>query len=232
MSSTLHFLGTSSRERLAEELSALLESKELVLSGLQKQYLRSRWADQVLRAEGQLQRTARMHHALRLLTVLGCVCIVLLASLGLDSGRWPAAAPAVRYLTVALSLLVVTCVTMEHLYGYGDRWRQAERFAERLKSEGWRFLQLSGPYEGYRAHADGFHAFVNQVESLSQSGVEVYSVDLVRGRGGAGPVAPAEVQSPKKSDAFTKESGQLVAAPAATMPRVVTRQRDPQHRAQ
>lgn len=232
MSSTITYRSASHRARLAEELNALLESKELVLSGLQKQYLRSRWAEQVLRAEGQRQRAARMHHALRLLTVLGCVCIVLLVSLGLDPERWPSAAPAVRYLTVALSLLVVTCVTVEHLYGYGDRWRQAERFAERLKSEGWRFLQLSGPYAGYHAHVEGFQAFAHQVESLSQSGVEVYSVDLVRGGGAAGREATAEVQSPKKSDAFTKENGQLVAASAATMPRVVTHQREPQHRAQ
>lgn len=232
MSSTNPFGVASRRASLAEELSALLDSKELVLSGLQKQYLRSRWADQVLQAEGRSQRAARMHHALRLLTVLGCVGIVLLASLGLDPGRWPSAAPAVRYLTVALSLLVITCVAVEHLYGYGDRWRQAERFAERLKSEGWRFLQLSGAYEGYGAHAEVFHAFASQVESLSQSGVEIYSVDLVRERGAAGRGAPAEVQSPKKSEAFTKESGQLVAAPAATMPRAVAHQREPQQRAQ
>ena len=232
MFSTAPYRGAYHPARLAEELNALLESKDLILSGLQKQYLRSRWADQVLQAEGRLQRAARMYHALRLLTVLGCVCIVLLACLSLDPGRWPSAAPAVRYLTVALSLLVITCVTVEHLYGFGDRWRLAERSAERLKSEGWRFLQLTGLYEGYHTHADGFHAFANQVESLSQSGVEVYSVDLVRGRGGAVPAAPAEVQSPKKPDAFTKGSGQLVAATAATMPTVMTRQREPQQRAQ
>lgn len=232
MSTALPLLGASRRGRLAEELNALLESKELALSGLQKQYLRSRWAEQVLEAEGRWQRAARVHHALRLLTVLGCVSVVLLTSLGLDPGRWPSAAPAVRYLTVALSLLVVTCVTAEHLYGFGDRWRQAERFSERLKSEGWRFLQLSGLYEGYHTQADAFHAFADQVESLSQSGVEVYSVDLVRGRGGAGRETPAEVQSPKKSDAFTKESGQLVAASSVTMPRVVTHQRESQQRAQ
>lgn len=231
MSATIPLRGAARKSHLIEELNALLESKELVLSGLQKQYLRSRWAEQVLQTEVQLRRAARMHHALRLLTVLGCVAIVLLTSLSLDAERWPSAAPTVRYLTIALSLLVTVCVTVEHLYGYGDRWRQAERFAERLKSEGWRFLQLSGIYEGYRTHAEVFHVFANQVESLSQSGVEVYSFDLVRDRG-AGGAAAAEAQSPKKSEAPTRDSGQLVAAPPATMPRVVTHQREPQHRAQ
>jgi hypothetical protein len=236
VSPTMSFRASSRRARLFEELSALLESKELVLSGLQKQYLRSRWAEQVMEAEDQLRRAARMHHALRLLTVLGCVGIVLLASLGLDAERWPAGAPRVRYLTVALSLLVTTCVAVEHLFAYGDRRRQAERFVERLKSEGWRFLQLSGGYEGYRSHAEGFQAFAAQVESLSQSGVEVYSFDLVRDRGAAdaaGRAAPLEVQGPKKSDASARENGQLAAAPAAaTMPRVITHQREPQQRAQ
>jgi hypothetical protein len=229
VSSPIPFRAASRQARLVEELNSLLESKELLLSGLQKQYLRARWAEQVLQAEGDLRRAARMHHALRLLTILGCVAIVLLVSLGLDAGRWPTAAPAIRYLTVALSLLVTTCVAVEHLYGYGERWRQSERFAERLKSEGWRFLQLSGVYEGGRTHAEVFHVFANQVESLSQSGVEVYSFDLVRDRGAAAQPAPAEAQSPKKSDAPAKETGQLV---AAAMPRVVTHQREPQHRAQ
>ena len=89
-------------------------------------------------------RAVRMHHALRLLTIIGCVAIVMLVSLNLDPARWPSAAHTVRYLTVALSLLVTTCVAVEHLYGYGERRRQSERFGERLKSEGWRFLQLSG----------------------------------------------------------------------------------------
>lgn len=224
MSSTISFRGASHRAHLFEELNALLESKELVLSGLQKQYLRSRWAEQVMDAEGRLRRAARMHHALRLLTVLGCVAIVLLASLGLDAERWPAGAPRVRYLTIAVSLLVMTCVAVEHLYAYGERWRQSERFAERLRSEGWRFLQLSGIYEGYRTHAEGFHTFADQVESLCQSGVEVYSLDLVRERGGSA----AEVQGPKKSEAPARDSGQLVAAPASAMPRVVTHQRETQ----
>ena len=184
-------------------------------------------------ADREFRRAARMHHALRLLTVVGCVAIVMLASLSLDATRWPGSEPAIRYLIIAFSLLVTTCVAVEHLYGYGERWRESERQAERLKSEGWRFLQLSGAYEGYRTHAECFRIFAGQVESLSQSVVEVYSFDLVRDRAGAAVAPPAEVESPKKYEASTRESSQLVAAAhATTMPRMVTHQREPQQRAQ
>lgn len=227
MSTPIPLRGASRQDRLVEELNTLLESKDLLLPSLQKQYLRSRWAEQVLQADGDVRRAARMYHALRLLTVVGCVAIVLLVSLGLDAASWLAASPTVRYLIVAFSLLVMVCVAVEHLFNYGDRWRRSERFAERLKSEGWRFLQLSGAYEGYRTHAEGFHVFANQIESLSQSGVEIYSFDLVRARGAADAGAAAEFQAPKKSEAAARESGQLVAAPA-TMPRVVSHQREPQ----
>lgn len=226
---------SSYRARLNEDLSAMIESKELGISNLQKNYLRSRWLEQVLRLEYECNRATKRFRALRLLTVIGSILILMLVSLDIDAARWAAGANAAHYLTIAVSLLVCVAVAVEHFYNYGEMGRQSERLVERLKAEGWRFLQLSGTYGNYRTHAEAFTMFANQVESLSQSHVEVYSLDMVREKKPEATEAN-EVESPKKLELSQRESGHLMdtpaaAAAAASMPGGVTRRLN-QHRIQ
>ncbi|HYE65261.1 MAG TPA: DUF4231 domain-containing protein [Pyrinomonadaceae bacterium] len=212
--------GASYRAWLNEDLSAMIESKELGLSNLHKNYLRSRWLEQVLRMEYKSNRAARMYYALRLITVIGCIFILMLVSLKIDDQRWATWAVSVRYLTISLSLLVSISVAVEHLFNYGERLWQYQRIVERLKSEGWRFLQLSGRYRHYASHSEAFPLFANQVEALSQREAEVSSPEVVRER-----VVEEEhggVESPKKLDLLPKENGQS-AATRTTMRDVVTR---------
>ncbi|HEV2765427.1 MAG TPA: DUF4231 domain-containing protein [Pyrinomonadaceae bacterium] len=191
----------------------MIESKELSLPALQKSYLRLRWLEQTLLMNSRYRRAMRGYYALRLTTVVGCLLILLLASLSMASapGEWHAYA---RGLTIFFSLTVAACVTVEHLFDLGESHRRYERVAERLKAEGWRFLQLSGPYQSYGSHAEGFAAFANQVEALSQTDVEVYNYDVV-GRRAAGTVAearPREEEPPKKF--FPLESVEPSGSPA------------------
>jgi len=120
----------------------------------------------------------------------------MLVSVGFDEARLGSWATPVRYLTILATLLVSGCVVIEHLFNYGQRWHDTGQNLERLQTEGWRFLQLSGHYRHYENHAAAFSAFVNQVEELSQHEVEVYSSRVLHERrkgGGAG-----EADSPKK----------------------------------
>ena len=168
--------------RLKEELSAVIESKELSLSNLQKNFLRSRWLEQAARADAGHRRALRGFYALRMTTVVCAIALPVLAVLGtggLIPGGWGTAA---RALTILASLLVSACVAVEQLFDVGGRYRRSERVAGRLLAEGWRFLQLSGPYSSYGSHSDAFPAFANQVEALSQPDVEVYNFDVVHER--------------------------------------------------
>lgn len=212
----MHSVSVSSA-RLREELSPMIESKELSLPNLQKSYLRLRWLEQTLLMNSRYRRAVRGYYGLRLTTVLGCLLILLLASLNAVSalGEWHA---YTRGLTILFSLTVAGCVTIEHLFDLGESHRRYERVAERLKAEGWRFLQLSGPYPPYGSHAEAFAAFANQVEALSQSDVEVYNFDVVGGRAAAAEQRPREEEPPKKF--FPLESVEPTASPAV-MPRAV-----------
>ncbi len=87
----MHSVAVSSA-RLREELSPIIESKELTLPNLQKSYLRLRWLEQTLLMNSKYKRAVRSYYGLRLVTVVGCLFILLLASLNAVSalGEWHA----------------------------------------------------------------------------------------------------------------------------------------------
>ena len=215
------YRGAGYRAWMSEDLGALVESKDLTLSHLQKGYVRSRWLQQVLRLDYECQRALKRYQVLRLATALGCLFILMLVSLGFEEGRWGAWANGVRYLTILSTLVVAACVVVEHLFNYGERWRETEQHLERLQTEGWRFLQLSGHYRHYENHAQAFSAFVNQVEEMSQREVEVYSSRVLHERrkgGGAG-----EADSPKKLEAPLPPPDEATTAQQREVPTVPMR---------
>lgn len=194
---------------LREEMNPIIESKELALSSLQKSYLRSRWMEQMLLMNSKYKRAMRSYYGLRLATVTGSLFLLLLVSLNVTANEGVWRTPA-RGLAISFSLLVAACVVIEHLFNLGESHRRYERVAERLKTEGWRFLQLSGPYQSYKSHSEAFPTFANQVEALSQMDVEVYSFDVVGERRVASHVG--EEESPKKL--LPLESIELTDSPA------------------
>jgi hypothetical protein len=203
----------SSGARLKEELGPVIESKELALSGLQKNYLRSRWLDQASRAEASYKRALKGFYTLRLMTVVGATALPVLTALSVGApapGGWTT---AVHVLTVLSGLLVSVCVAVEHLFDVGGHYRRCERVAGRLQTEGWRFLQLSGPYASYGTHSDAFPAFASQVEALSQREVEVYNFDVVHGRA----VTDGGGEAPKKFKASRQGEAELL-EPQLLMP--------------
>ncbi len=210
------YRGAGYRAWLSEDLGALIESKDLSLSNLQKGYVRSRWLQQVLRLDYELQRALKRYQALRLATALGSLFILVLVSLGFDEARLGAWAVPVRYLTILFTLVVAGSVVVEHLFNYGERRRETEQNLERLQTEGWRFLQLSGHYRHYENHTAAFPAFVNQVEELSQHEVEIYSARVLHERRKGGDAGEAEAV--KKSEA-THATHDVTAATGAAAAR-------------
>ena len=59
------------------------------------------------------------------------------------------------------------------------RWRHYRRTVEALKSEGWQFFQLSGPYANM-THVQAYPAFAARVEELSREEVETYMTQVAK----------------------------------------------------
>lgn len=201
----------SSAARRTESLGALIEAKELELSTLQRGYLRTRWLEQIAFLERELQRARRKHHALRVITLIGCLLILTLVSLETTAQLSPTLSISIHVGTILLSLLVSASVALEFIFNFGARWQRLEQRLERLQTEGWRFLQLSGHYRHYEDHAGAFTAFANHVEELSQREVEVYSATVMRERRRGAP--EQELERPKKLAPPEQEQPAAVTAP-------------------
>lgn len=167
-------MGTSYRRQLRRDLGALIEA--LDLTELHKHFLRARWLDQVVWMEGRADHARQRYYLLRLTTIVGGVLIPTLVSLNIMG----AGAAAVQWLTFGLSLLVALSAAVEEFFHYGERWRGYRRTVEWLKTEGWEFFQLSGPYRRHRSHLEAYRAFAARVEDVIQRDVESYITEVAR----------------------------------------------------
>ena len=177
------------KESLKEEFSKIFEM--LKLGDLQKHFLRSRWLDQVLWMEGKAAKSRNRHYALKLTTIIGGVLLPALVTL--NNSENPEVKRYVYWSTFGVSLLVSTTAAVEGFFLYGDQWRNYRRSAESLKTQGWQYFQLSGPYLPYKTHEEAFNAFAANVEAVIQRDVEVYVTQIV------------PPQKPKEKDADPKE---------------------------
>ena len=181
----------SYQQRLEEDLNKLVDTVEL--PDQQKHFLRSRWMDQVLWMEGHANRDQNRYYLLRLTTLIGGVIIPALVSLNTpvlarlaigDStySDYTWLAPFVGLASFVISLTVALCIAIEQFFNYGERWRHYRRMVESLKTEGWQFLQLSGPYRRYKTHAQAYRAFTARTEGILQHEVETYVTRVTRER--------------------------------------------------
>ncbi len=159
---------TSYTDYLKQEFSGIIERIEL--SDLQKQFMKARWLEQVLWLESQANKSRNRYYTLRLVTIIGGVIVPALISMSTnsDSSNW------LKSIVIALSQAVAISAAVEEFFRFGDRYRHYRPTAEKMKTEGWNFFQLSGAYCNAQNHADAYTDFAQRVENILQSDVEGY----------------------------------------------------------
>jgi hypothetical protein len=162
-------------EFLKQDFSSIFE--ELPLKDLQKRFLSSRWLDQVIWMEAQAGKARDRYYVLRLLTIIGGVVLPGLVSLNITGSG---VKTTLVWITFGLSQVVATSAAIEEFFHYGERWRHYRRTVESLKTQGWHFFELSGPYDDYVDHEKAFTVFAKQVEDIIQRDVEVYATQIVQ----------------------------------------------------
>jgi uncharacterized protein DUF4231 len=148
---------------------------QLGLTSLQQEFLRGRWLDQVDWAEGKAATAQRWYRWLRLITIIGGVIIPALVGLNVAG----TASEGVRWAVFGLGLVVALAASIEGFFQYSERWPHYRRLAELLKSEGWQFFQLSGPYADAADHASAYPRFAAHVEAIIRHDVEVFFTAVV-----------------------------------------------------
>ena len=165
---------------LKEEFNNLFEGMKL--SDVQKHFLRSRWLDQVLWMEGKANLSRDRHYLLRLTTIIGGVILPALVSLNINTTLQVnnRTRDVIIWSTFGLSQIVAISAAIEEFFHYGERWRHYRRTVESLKTQGWQFSQLTGPYRNYTSHEQAFNLFAGNVEDIIQRDVEIYSTQVVQ----------------------------------------------------
>ena len=160
---------------LREDLGELVASFQV--SDEQRHFLSSRWLENVLWMEAAAQRKRTRYYALRLTTVVGAVIVPALVSIN-ALGK---AEMAITWLTIAVSLVAAVSAAVEGFVRFGDRWRHYRSLVEELKSEGWDFYELSGPYRAEGAtHETAFPIFVERVNELLRRETQTYISEIAR----------------------------------------------------
>lgn len=162
---------------LQEDFNKLFEGMKL--GDVQKHFLRSRWLDQVLWMEGKANLSRDRHYALRITTIIGGVILPALVSLNLNNIKLEDKQPII-WSTIIISQVVAISAAIEEFFHYGERWRHYRRTVESLKTQGWQFSQLTGPYRLYASHEQAFNLFAGQVEDIIQRDVEIYATQIVQ----------------------------------------------------
>ncbi|MDX6692355.1 MAG: hypothetical protein QOG15_3812 [Solirubrobacteraceae bacterium] len=153
---------------LQDQFGDLIDGLEL--SDLQRRYLRSRWLDQVAWMERKAGACQRRYYVVRLVTVIGAVVVPALVGL---QGLKGDLSDVVTGLAIVISLVVAVAAAIEQFFQFGERWHHYRRTVEALKSEGWLFFELTGPY-ALGSHARAFDAFAARVEQIIASDVEAF----------------------------------------------------------
>jgi len=150
---------------------------QLELDQRQKHFVDFRYLGQLRWLEGKARGSQRNYYRLRTFAIVGGLVVPALVSLNIKDGD---AREPIQYATVVVSLLVAVAIAIENFYRYGNRWRHYRLTAELLRSEGWQFYELTGPYSGFSAHGEAFAAFSGKVEQLLSADVDTYVNRVVR----------------------------------------------------
>jgi len=177
------------QEWLKEDFGNIFE--KLNIGELPNHFLRSRWLDQVLWMESKAAKARNRYYALKITTIIGAILLPALVTL--NDGENVEARKYIYWSTFGISLLVSTTASIEGFFLYGDQWRNYRRSVESLKTQGWQYFQLSGPYLPYETHEEAFKSFAAQVEDVIQRDVEVYATQI------------AQTQKPAEKDGDSKK---------------------------
>lgn len=135
---------------------------DLDLDDPQKAYLNDRVVNQLAWFERKSKRNQKLQRWYRITALAGGLLLpVLINETATSSADW------IRYVSIAVSLIVGMAVGLESFLRPGEKWLQYRQTAERLRSEWWMYANLAGPiYVEFTSHDVAFRPLVERVESI------------------------------------------------------------------
>jgi hypothetical protein len=147
-----------------KRLDPIVDSLEL--SDTQKYIIKKRFIHEVVHYDTKANRTKNTYNGFRFLVTTGSLLIPALMSIQQIEGTSQQFKDNIYWTTWSLSLAVTTCNGFIQLFSLDKNYFTFSIITEKLKTEGWQFLQLSGKYDNYKTHKKAFKNFCNNIETL------------------------------------------------------------------
>ena len=139
-------------------------SKQVRLSDAHLVYWDSRWLTRVLGMQSNADGSKDRYYILRAVNLFSGILIPALVSLNLSGFG----GQAVKWTTLALSVVAGLSVATSELLRPGERWRLNRTYQPLLYREGLYFATLAGKYRQASDHEAVFAEFVQSVEQILQ----------------------------------------------------------------
>lgn len=165
--------GVKVYEYSVEELAKLFRSIAS-LTPLQIRILEVRYLSIIKEYERRILYNDCLYHASRTVVSLGSVVVPALLSIQSPTG---VNSIGLYWTTWTISFLVTVCHNCNNIFRFDKKFFGLHSTLERLKSEGWQYLELSGHYSGHHGHVAPTHLnqyvyFVNSIERIKNKQVE------------------------------------------------------------
>jgi hypothetical protein len=145
------------------------------------EYVNARWLKYVEWWDSRARGAKRQYLLLRGIVVVASALIPALVALSKYAAAY---SDVFSIASIVASVAVAICAGLESLNSFGDIWREKRNAAEIIKSEGFYFLQLAGPYKVFHGHQDAFRLFAENVEEIIRGEIKDYIRAVAPKQGG------------------------------------------------
>jgi hypothetical protein len=136
--------------------------------------LKSRFLSEVLTYEKRKLHTKKYYNIFRFIVTSGSILLPAVLSLGqMDPAKLPKNFDNISYwISWTISLSVTASNGFLQLFSLDKNYFEYAITTEQLKTEGWQYFQLSGKYEDYKDHKEGYRPFCKSIENIKRKQVE------------------------------------------------------------
>ena len=151
--------------------------RHLDLTVVQKQIIQSRYINMLEHVRKRVLQYSRMYYLGHIIITVGSLIVPALLSVQNSSSMTTAGSTQIYWVTFTLSLLVTTFNAVLSLFKIDKKYYFLNTTLERLRTEGWQFVGLTGRYSGHLSKTDPTHQnqfvfFTHQIEKIKMKQVE------------------------------------------------------------
>lgn len=149
----------------------------LDLTTVQKQIIQSRYINMLEHVRKRVIQYSRLYYLGHVIITVGSLIVPALLSVQNSSSMTTASSTQIYWVTFTLSLLVTTFNAVLALFKIDKKYYFLNTTLERLRTEGWQFVGLTGRYSGHLSKTDPTHQnqfvfFTHQIEKIKMKQVE------------------------------------------------------------